>query len=833
MATYGGGLDRFDRDAGTFEHFTRRDGLPSDAVYSVLPDGDGRFWLPTNHGLSRFDPRTSTFRNYGAEDGLGGIEFNGRSFFASDSGEMFFGGMHGFNRFHPRDVRDSTYIPPVVFTAFSKFDQPQEFDLALNQLDEIVLSYRDRFFSFEFAALDYSNPQKNRYAYKLEGFDEDWIASGTRRFASYTNLDGGRYTFKVKGSNGDGVWNQEPASIEVVVIPPPWKTGWAYGLYLLAAAGGVFGYVRFQTRRHQRQLSRQRAELEQQRALAERLRQIDRMKDEFLANTSHELRTPLNGIIGIAESLLDGATGELARDTRSNLTMVAGSGRRLAHLVDDILDFSKLKNHQIELRRTAVGMRELVDVVLTLSRPLVAGKTVELRNELSRDLPPVDGDENRLQQILHKLVGNAVKFTETGHVAVSGERRDGTLEVAVADTGIGIAPEKLGKIFESFEQADASSAREYGGTGLGLTVSRQLVELHGGGMRVESEPGQGSRILFTVPLWRGETEVAAPRPAQPLARVREVAADQPAGLALPAEVAAEAAVGETTGERGRVLIVDDEPINLQVLRNILGLASYAVTEALDGPRALEIVETGEPPDVILLDVMMPKLTGFEVTRRLRRRFSGNQLPIILVTAKNQVSDLEEGLSAGANDYLTKPFSKNELLARIRTHLSLSRAHSVEAENARKTEELEQARRIQLSLLPAEAPAIPYLDVAAYMQTATEVGGDYYDFFPQADGALYVVTGDATGHGISAGMIVSMTKSALRALEVSSPHVLLGQLNGVIRAVHLERMQMALNVAYFTESEVALSSAGMPPLFRYRAATGEVEEILVPGLPLGA
>ena len=236
-----------------------------------------------------------------------------------------------------------------------------------------------------------------------------------------------------------------------------------------------------------------------------------------------------------------------------------------------------------------------------------------------------------------------------------------------------------------------------------------------------------------------------------------------------------------------------------------------------------------PKDLVLLDVMMPRMTGFEVAERIRRRFSGNRLPIILVTAKNQVSDLEQGLASGANDYLTKPFSKNELLARIRTHLSLSRAHSVEAENRRKDEELEQARRIQLSLLTQAPPAVPYLDIATYMRTATEVGGDYYDFFPQDDGTLYAVTGDATGHGISAGMIVSMTKSALRALDVQSPHVLLTQLNSVIRAVHLERMNMALNVVYVTESEVALSSAGMPPLLRYRAAAGEVEEILVPGL----
>ncbi len=282
-----------------------------------------------------------------------------------------------------------------------------------------------------------------------------------------------------------------------------------------------------------------------------------------------------------------------------------------------------------------------------------------------------------------------------------------------------------------------------------------------------------------------------------------------------------------------MLCVDDEPINLQVLENLLGLEGYAIQRANDGLECLELLRQGPVPDLVLLDVMMPRMTGFEVARQIRQDFSPHRLPILLVTAKNQVSDLVEGLSSGANDYLSKPFSKQELLARVRTHLNLSRAHTAEAENQRKTEEMKQARAIQLSLLPKASPEIPYLELAAHLETATEVGGDYYDFFPQPDGALYIVTGDATGHGISAGMMVSMTKSALKALEVQSPHVLLQQLNAVMRAVDLTRMQMALNVAYVTEDEVAISSAAMPPAFLYRAGRGVAEEILVPGLPLGA
>ena len=823
LTTYGGGLNRFNPRTEHFTHFTTKDGLPNDSLYGALPDDAGYLWLSSNLGLSRFDPQRKTFENFNKEDGLQSNEFNDRSYFRNSDGVLYFGGLHGFNRFDPAEIQPSTYRPPVVLTDFRKFGQPVELDQPLVEMEEVVVSYKENFFSFEFAALDFSKPSKNRHAYMLEGFDNDWVHAGNRRDATYTNLDGGRYTFRVRGSNGDGVWNEEEAVIDVVVIPPPWKTWWAYTLYVLSAFGGVLTYVRIKTAAQEEELNRQREE-------AQRLRQIDRLKDQFLANTSHELRTPLNGIIGIAESLLDGATGELPEPTRANLSMVASSGRRLSHLVDDILDFSKLKSHQLTIHREPVDLRALVEVVLRLSAPMAAGKGLELSNLIPEDLPAVAADQNRVQQIVHNLLGNAVKFTEEGRVWISAEAHEGTVEVTVADTGIGISEEKLDRIFESFEQADGSTERAYGGTGLGLTITRQLVELHGGEIRAESEVGVGSRVMFTLPEWTGEAQDRT----QKVNRLRDSKPVEPpsmspleAGRAL---VGAEISLGE--GAAGRVLVVDDEPINLQVLENVLTVAGFGVTQAHDGRQCLKILAEVAKPDLILLDVMMPGMSGFEVTQRIRQQYSANDLPILLVTAKNQVEDLEKGLESGANDYLTKPFSKNEFLARMRTHLSLSQAHSAAAENRRKTEELEQARIIQLSLLPQAPPVSTFLDIAAHMQTATEVGGDYYDFFPQEDGSLYLTVGDATGHGISAGMMVSMTKSALKALEVQSPHVLLSQLNRVVRAVHLGRMQMALNIVHITPEEIAVASAAMPPMLLYRAADGEVEEIMLPGLPLG-
>ena len=843
VATYGGGLGLIDLGTGKVRHINHKDGLPSDAVYSVLPDDSGHLWVSSNQGLTRLSPDTLKMEHFGPGDGLQSTEFNGRSFTVNADGEMFFGGVNGFNAFYPDEVEPNPHPPAVVLTDLKVYGESRVFDRALGHLDEVTLSYKDRFFSIELAALDFSDPAGNRFAYKLEGFDEEWVEAGRRRLAVYTNLDGGTYNFRVKAANGDGVWNEEGASLRLVVVPPWWKTWWAYLLYALGLVGGMWFYVRQKTLRHQEELLQHREEVLRQRLLAERLQQIDRMKDEFLANTSHELRTPLNGIIGLAESLLDGVGGPLTDAGRKNLAMIAGSGRRLSHLVDDILDFSKLKNHQIELKVRAVSLREIVEIVLTLSRPLVASKDVELRNGVTGNLPAVAADENRLQQVLHNLVGNACKFTDAGHVEVLAARLEDQVELRVVDTGIGLAEDKLESVFEGFAQADASSAREYGGTGLGLTITRQLVELHGGSVHLERAETGGTCAVLRLPIWHGEApelESGLRQRDRNLAEIRDwagraalmdAAGQAPDGSELESEL--ELPTEIPAAVTGRVLIVDDEPINLQVLRNILTLAGFDVLQASDGPGALALVEQGEVPDVVLLDVMMPRMTGFEVTRRLRQRFSGNELPILLVTAKNQVSDLMEGLASGANDYLSKPVSKNELLARIETHLSLSRAHSVEAENRRKTEEFERARSIQLSMLPEAPPQVDDFDIAVYLETASEVGGDYYDFFPQDDGSFYVVAGDATGHGISAGMMVSMTKSALRALDVQSPHILLRQLNQVFRGVHVQHMKMALNVVYVREDQVAVASAAMPPVFIYRAATRSVDEVLNSSLPLGS
>jgi len=405
-------------------------------------------------------------------------------------------------------------------------------------------------------------------------------------------------------------------------------------------------------------------------AKSESMERLNDLKDEFLANTSHELRTPLNGIIGITESLIDGATGPLTKSQKHNMAMVVSSGRRLATLIDDILDFSKLKHQALTLQIKPLYLAPLVEFVLALSEPLIQTKLVKLINNISHDLPPVYGDENRIQQILHNLVGNAIKFTDAGRVIVSAQVIDNFIEIMIEDTGIGISTDKLEQIFQPFEQADGSISRKFGGTGIGLTVTQKLVALHGGEITVTSTPNEGSLFTFTLPIADEIPEMSSSFMTPQQQAVIKLVDDEP--VIKPVET--------DDDKQPSILVVDDEPVNRQVLINQLQLQNYFVVEAHDGLEALKLIYGQEQQqfDLVILDVMMPRMSGYEVCQSIRRHHSAAELPVIMITAKYQLSSLVEGFEAGANDYIIKPFSKAELLLRIRTHIQLNNLRALNA-----------------------------------------------------------------------------------------------------------------------------------------------------------
>ncbi|MDM8561223.1 two-component regulator propeller domain-containing protein [Candidatus Parabeggiatoa sp. HSG14] len=763
IGTYDG-LNRFNPENQTFTIYNDKHGLAGNSIAGILEDEQGYLWISTNNGLSQFNPQTETCRNYDKRDGLQGNLFFPHSAYKSVTGELFFGGSNGFNAYYPDKLFDNQYIPPVVLTDFQVFNKSvsigkkSPLQKHINLAEQITLSYEQSVFRFKFAALNYRASDKNQYAYMMEGFDIDWTyVDSNQRFAIYTNLDAGEYTFRVKASNNDGLWNEKGTSIKVIILPPWWQTWYAYTLYAIIILGSILGFFMAQQRK-----------LTHSRIINERLQEADRLKDEFLANTSHELRTPLNGIIGIAESLIDGAAGSLSEPVKKNLLLVTQSGHRLTNLINDILDFSKLQHKDIELQAKPISLREIVEIVLMLSQPLKGQKELQFVNAITADLPPVLADENRIQQILYNLVGNAIKFTERGTIKISAKactqkrqttnhltmNPDNCLIITVSDTGIGIPANKLNHIFEAFEQAEGSTARDYGGTGLGLAVTKKLVALHHGKMWVESTPDVGSQFMFTLPI---ANQPASSILNQSILLTRLAQMDtQKSSMTVTSPSSFNTSQGEF-----KILIVDDEPVNLQVLVNHLSLNNYAVVQASSGPQALQLLKEGLQPDLILLDVMMPKMTGYEVMQKIRDVWAIHELPTLLLTAKNQLSDLVAGLNAGANDYLTKPISKDELLARIKTHLNIKR---LKAENVRLSTELDITRRLQQMLLPTEKELkqIDGLDIAGFMEPADEVGGDYYDVL-QHSGRILFGIGDVTGHGLESGALAIMVQSSVRTL----------------------------------------------------------------------
>lgn len=414
--------------------------------------------------------------------------------------------------------------------------------------------------------------------------------------------------------------------------------------------------------------SRQKSkELKKERDVVQKLKQVDQLKDQFLANTSHELRTPLVGIIGLTESLKDGIAGKLPKTALENLDMIANSGKRLSHLVNDILDFSKLKNKDLVLSQRPVDVYALSRIVLQLSNPMLKDKKIKLINSIPKEVPLVNADENRLQQIMHNLIGNAIKFTHKGYVTLLTETKKDMLSISVSDTGIGIPKDKLETIFNSFEQADGSTQREFGGTGLGLSVTKQLVELHGGTIDVTSEEGKGSIFSFTLPISNEKRGDVNEKNYTSSDFVHTISASKE-------DLTPTRQKSKPTYETLKILIVDDEPVNRRVLENHLTVAGYDVTEASSGKEALKLLQGQTSFSLVLLDVMMPGISGYEVCEKIREQFSASYLPIILLTAKNTVNELVIGFNSGANDYLTKPFSKNELLSRIKIHINLNTIH---------------------------------------------------------------------------------------------------------------------------------------------------------------
>lgn len=433
------------------------------------------------------------------------------------------------------------------------------------------------------------------------------------------------------------------------------------------------------------------------------LQEMDRMKDEFLANTSHELRTPLHGIVGLAEAMI--AQASFSEHEHHQLSMMAASGRRLSSLINDLLDFYKMKEHGIRLQKKPLLIQNLADSIITFSKPLVGDRPIILSNDIPQDFPALCADESRLEQILYNLVNNAIKFTEKGTVRITAQQIDETARISVEDSGIGIPDDQQSNIFDIFTQVDGSVSRERLGTGLGLSITKKLIELHGGTLEVQSQLDRGSCFSFTMAITSAPIESENNTISGSLLKdLQDRFFDQIPQIESQEPVLPTAA----KADQKTILAIDDEAVNLEILRAIITGAGHHFISATGGEEALACLQKGVP-DLILLDLMMPRMSGYELCRLVRTRWGLLSLPIVILSAKNQLSDLEEGFDAGANDYLTKPFHAKEILARVRTHLLAKDAYVQLRENQRLKEEIQERKRLEADLQTSQKQLAGILD----------------------------------------------------------------------------------------------------------------------------
>ncbi|GAB4040421.1 hybrid sensor histidine kinase/response regulator transcription factor [Spirosoma jeollabukense] len=666
VGTKGGGLDRLDKQTGHFTHITEKNGLPNKVVYGILTDTFLNLWLSTNRGLAQFNPKTKQFRNFTKADGLQDDEFNTGSFFKTPSGELMFGGVNGLTTFRAADlVRKGGSTPQVQLIGLKVNNEAIDVGSpdgilteSIENTQRIDLAHDQNLVTFEFGLMDYANSAKNQYRYRLEGIDEKWVSAGTNRFANYAQLPSGNYTLQMSGSVEGEHWSK-PIALQVRVHPPFYRTWWAYGVYLLLLALIAWQLHRIQT---QRLLLQQQVAFRQQEA--SRLVELDTLKTQFFTNISHEFRTPLTLILGPLANLKKRFPDD------SDLTLMERNGQRLLSLTNQLLDLSKLEAGQLKTEAEPGDIAAFLRTLASSFSSLADSRAIQFI--FTQDQPTywVRFDRDKVEKIITNLLSNAFKFTPDGNVVrltVAYEPRGVILRVA--DTGIGIATTNLPKIFDRFYQVDSQSNRNYEGTGIGLALVNELVKVLQGTISVDSIEGKGTTFTVHLPLTPVAEPIAADNtlaPADTSGGEASFRDERPLSVeVLPLEVPINRLV-DSPATDNILLIIDDNADIRAYVRSIFE-TDYQIIEAVDGQDGLEKA-TATLPNIVICDLMMPRLDGFGFCRMLKTQEATSHIPVVMLTAKATVEDRIEGFELGADDYLTKPFNQAEIQVRVRNLL---------------------------------------------------------------------------------------------------------------------------------------------------------------------
>jgi len=659
LGTYSNGLLNYSMQNGLLQTITTQEGLAGNEVSNIMEDENGTLWIGTNHGLSRYTPKTSSFFNYTKADGLPYLQFLEFSAGKTTDEYFYFGATKGLVEFKPSEVRNNPYPPKLHIQDVLIFEEsicyPSD-SLGKTRLaipPKLKLHHYQNELTFQYVGLHYSNPALNQYRYRLKPYEEKWVEAGNKRSARYTNLSPGTYTFEVIACNNDGLWADQPASLFINITPPWWQTYWAYLLYLLTLTGILYSVYYYQKRRWALKAS---LELEQEKS--HRLREMDEFKSRFYTNITHEFRTPLTVIEGLVGQIRENPKWKL----QERLDLIKRNSRKLLQLINQMLDLSQLESGGLKLNYEQGNIIAYLAYLVESCQPLAYDKNIRIAFFSYIKHLEMDYDPLRIQQIIDNLVANAIKFTpEYGKITVAAHvieqaSKGKSLSIQVEDTGYGIPASKLPHIFDRFYQAVDSSVRKAEGTGLGLALVKELVEMMEGSIRVQSEEGGGSCFTVCLPI-RRQAEKGASLPVEPIgqpyARPQSLLKDK-------SKLNDEA--------RPLVLIVEDNRDVTYYLRSCLD-RMYQIREARNGEEALKMA-LEHLPDLIISDVMMPKMDGFELCKALRKEEQTRYIPIIILTARVAQKDKMEGLEYGADAYLAKPFQKEELLIRIKNLLAV-------------------------------------------------------------------------------------------------------------------------------------------------------------------
>lgn len=693
VGTNGGGLNQLERvydpeqkkERFVFSHFGEQEGLLGDAVFGILQDERQNLWLSTNAGIFKFDPRLPAglqFRQFTTDHGIQGNMFHTGAFYKSKSGRMYFGGQKGFNAFYADSIKENPFPPQVSIIQleiFNKVVAPGEkkngrniLTQPISETPEIHLSYQDNNFTLEFAALSYSSPPNNKYAYKLEGYDADWVYThSSRRYAAYSNLKPGTYVFKVKAANADDVWNERYTQLLIHVGTPPWKTWWAICLYGMILLGFLYAF-----RHYTLNEIRLQNDLEWERAEHQKSEEINRLKLDFFTQISHEFRTPLTLIIGPVRELVEKGRHLKKEERRKHLKRIDFNARHLLRLIDQLLYFSKSEQGHMQVEAEQGDLVAFMRQVCDAFGYLALKKNIRLELHAQEDALNLWLDWDKMEKIFNNLLSNALKFThEQGAIEVA-VRLDPaptsdlpassmTVLIEVQDSGIGISPEQVQMIFGRFYQASTQLSQLPIGYGIGLALTKKLVEMHEGTIEVQSEEGVGTTFTIRLPYEKCRVPVKSGD--------RALAPDAVSSLiegGMGEEIVEEIAAVpvQESHPKPLLLIVDDNPeIRSYLSLNLAG--SYQVLEAENGQVAWELALT-HIPVIVISDIMMPVMDGVRLCTLLKSDERTNHIPVILLTAKSAIEHRIEGLKAGADAYLPKPFHPRHLHVRIEKLIEL-------------------------------------------------------------------------------------------------------------------------------------------------------------------